>query len=317
MTGNIGSNDVLCGRAGYIFNHAGNKHFRAIVTKFQTEYLEARKEERAVIARRIVARVRENGGRFLKRDDATSKWVEVPVKFSVTKTDQKLREGLSVSHKTIRPEKMPRQHSETSEESPRKRAQLVTSSARIGSDPGQEVVQEEEATTVPGEIPSIGARIKLERLDKEDSNPSLMTSSARIIGSDPGQEVVQEEEEEEEEATTLCEIPSVWAASANSSAIASIVNPSSDKKILPEATAAIALALPIVNPPTVIRNDNETTSINPAASEKVDAAAAPPMKVEPPTAIPSPKQRKRGKCSTVYSAIYTNIMIAALIIFNC
>jgi hypothetical protein len=42
-------------------------------------------------------------------------------------------------------------------------------------------------------------------LDEEDSNPSLVTSTARI-GSDPGQEVVQEEE-----ATTLCEIPSGWA----------------------------------------------------------------------------------------------------------
>jgi hypothetical protein len=44
-------------------------------------------------------------------------------------------------------------------------------------------------------------------LDEEDSDLSLVTSSARI-GSDRGQEVVQEEEEE---ATTHCEIPSGWA----------------------------------------------------------------------------------------------------------
>jgi hypothetical protein len=44
-------------------------------------------------------------------------------------------------------------------------------------------------------------------LEEEDSNTSLVTVSART-GSDPGQEVDQEEEEE---ATTLCEIPSGWA----------------------------------------------------------------------------------------------------------
>jgi hypothetical protein len=38
----------------------------------------------------------------------------------------------------------------------------VTSGARIGLDPGQEVVQEEEVTTAPGEIPSGWTRVKLE-----------------------------------------------------------------------------------------------------------------------------------------------------------
>jgi hypothetical protein len=42
-------------------------------------------------------------------------------------------------------------------------------------------------------------------LDEEDASPSLVRTSAQI-GSDPGQEVAQEEE-----ATTLCEIPSGWA----------------------------------------------------------------------------------------------------------
>jgi hypothetical protein len=125
MTGNIGSNDVLCGRGGATNNHVGNKNFRTIVAEYQKEYLEAKKKEKAVIARRIVARVKEDGGRFLKRDDSTSMWVEVPVKKAVEKTSQALREGLDVRHKTIRPEKMPRRYSEDSEESPRKRARLV------------------------------------------------------------------------------------------------------------------------------------------------------------------------------------------------
>ena len=44
-------------------------------------------------------------------------------------------------------------------------------------------------------------------LDEEDSNPSPVTGGAQT-GSDPGQEVDQEEDEE---ATTLCEVPSGWA----------------------------------------------------------------------------------------------------------
>jgi hypothetical protein len=144
MTGNIGSNDVLCGRGGATNNHIGNKHFRTIVAEYQKEYLEAKKKEKAIIARRIVARVRENGGRFLKRDDITSMWVEVPVKKSVEKTSQALREGLDVRHKTIRPEKMPRRYSETSEESPRKRARLVEGEVMeapsINSSSGGEVI---------------------------------------------------------------------------------------------------------------------------------------------------------------------------------
>jgi hypothetical protein len=125
MTGNIGSNDVLCGRGGATNNHVGNKRFRAIVAEYQKEYLEVRKKAKSDIARRIVARVGENGGRFLKRDDASNMWVEVLVKKAVEKTSQALREGLDVRHKTIRPEKMPRRESESSEESPRKRTRMV------------------------------------------------------------------------------------------------------------------------------------------------------------------------------------------------
>jgi hypothetical protein len=125
MTGNIGSNDVLCGRGGATNNHLGNKRFRAIVVEYQYEYLEAKKKEKAVIARQIVERIKKSGGRFLKRDATSDVWVEVTPKKATEKTSQALREGLDVRHKTIRPEKMHRRDSDSSCESPRKRARLV------------------------------------------------------------------------------------------------------------------------------------------------------------------------------------------------
>lgn len=121
----INENDVLCGRGGATNTHIGNKRFRAIVAEYQEEYLRARKKEKAQIALRVVERIMQKGGRFLKRESATDIWVEVPSKKALGKTGQALREGLDVRHKTIRPEKMPRKYSAAKSNSPRVRPRLV------------------------------------------------------------------------------------------------------------------------------------------------------------------------------------------------
>jgi hypothetical protein len=122
----INENDVLCGRGGLTNTHVGNKRFRSIVAEYQEEYLQARKKEKALIATKVVERIRKSGGRFLKRDVNSDLWVEVPDKKAMGKTGQALREGLDVRHKTIRPEKSPRRLSDSSSGSPRrKRARVV------------------------------------------------------------------------------------------------------------------------------------------------------------------------------------------------
>eukprot|EP00526_Cylindrotheca_closterium_P022481 CAMPEP_0113612558 /NCGR_PEP_ID=MMETSP0017_2-20120614/6165_1 /TAXON_ID=2856 /ORGANISM="Cylindrotheca closterium" /LENGTH=177 /DNA_ID=CAMNT_0000521603 /DNA_START=108 /DNA_END=641 /DNA_ORIENTATION=+ /assembly_acc=CAM_ASM_000147 len=121
----ISEHDVLCGRGGATNTHIGNKRFRAIVAEYQDVYLRARKKEKAQIALRVVERIRQNGGRFLKRDSASDMWVAVPSKKALGKTGQALREGLDVRHKTIRPDKMPRKYSDAKSNSPRVRARLV------------------------------------------------------------------------------------------------------------------------------------------------------------------------------------------------
>eukprot|EP00934_Nitzschia_sp_Nitz4_P003682 Nitzschia sp. Nitz4//scaffold141_size107518//87781//88335//NITZ4_004295-RA/size107518-processed-gene-0.92-mRNA-1//1//CDS//3329536345//3672//frame0 len=125
MTAAIAPNDVLCGRGGATNNHPGNKKFRSIVAEHMDEYLQARKKEKATIAKRIVTQIKEAGGRFLKRDQDTDVWVEVPERRAREKTSQALREGLDVRHKTYRPEKMARRDSDASSENPRKKTRLV------------------------------------------------------------------------------------------------------------------------------------------------------------------------------------------------
>jgi hypothetical protein len=123
----IGSNDVLCGRGGVTNAHVGNKKFRILVAEHQQEYLEMMKKDKASIARRIVARIKESGGRFLKRDDATGDWVKYPMRNAVEKTSQALREGLDIKNRTVRRgnSKSARRDSETTEEIPSKKARLV------------------------------------------------------------------------------------------------------------------------------------------------------------------------------------------------
>ena len=124
----ISCNDVLSGRGGATNNHVGNKKFRLIVAEYQEVYLQARKKEKAGIARQIVNRIHQNGGRFLKRDESNNTWVEVPANKAVAKTSQALREGLDVKHRTFRPEKMIRRDSDNEREeltNPRKRPRLV------------------------------------------------------------------------------------------------------------------------------------------------------------------------------------------------
>lgn len=135
--GEINPDDVLCGRGGLTNSHVGNRKFRHIVAEYQREYLVARKKEKRDIAERVVARIHENGGRFLKMDkqrDGGSVWSEVPRNKAVGKTSQALREGLDVRRKTVRPKKLVRRLDDvvssgellsTLPENPRKRAKLV------------------------------------------------------------------------------------------------------------------------------------------------------------------------------------------------
>jgi hypothetical protein len=97
----IGPRDVLFGRGGATNNHIGNRQYRSVVAQHQDSYLAALKHEKILIARSIVSMVRQNGGRFLQRDDI-GQWVEVTDRRATAKTSQALREGLDIRNQKIR-----------------------------------------------------------------------------------------------------------------------------------------------------------------------------------------------------------------------
>jgi hypothetical protein len=100
--GCIGPNDVLLGRGGAANNHIGNRMFRAVVLQHQLEYLQSRKLDKVNVARKIVAIIQAEGGRFLKRTETDDAWEEAPLKKAQEKTSQALREGLDVRHAQLR-----------------------------------------------------------------------------------------------------------------------------------------------------------------------------------------------------------------------
>ena len=102
----IGPDDVLLGRGGATNNHRGNHNFRLLVAANQQEYLNARKHDKVIISRRIVAEIQSRGGRFLQNGISKDHWDEVPDKRAQEKTSQALREGLDVRNNKLRPNKL-------------------------------------------------------------------------------------------------------------------------------------------------------------------------------------------------------------------
>lgn len=95
----ISPNDVLLGRGGGTNRHAGNIFFRDLVSQKQPAYIQARKKEKTVISKSIVATIRKRNGRFMKQENG--QWVEVGDLKAAEKASQALREGLNDRMKEI------------------------------------------------------------------------------------------------------------------------------------------------------------------------------------------------------------------------
>jgi hypothetical protein len=80
--------------------HPGNQYFRSIVKRFQPEYLGCKRADKPEIACRVVERIRERGGRFLKRTKLPGIgvcghfcWIDIGEQRAYEKACQALREG--------------------------------------------------------------------------------------------------------------------------------------------------------------------------------------------------------------------------------
>ena len=87
---------VLSGRGGATNSHSGNRAFRSLVKQHQSDYLKAKKRDKPQVAAVVVEKIREKGGRFLRRYATKSEgvfWVEIGDVRAREKTCQALREG--------------------------------------------------------------------------------------------------------------------------------------------------------------------------------------------------------------------------------
>lgn len=86
--------DVICGRGGKANTHPGNIFFREEARKLRSWYESSSKSEKFTISSLLVDFVREQGGRFLKRDaDVPGQWTEADGNDVRKKASQALREG--------------------------------------------------------------------------------------------------------------------------------------------------------------------------------------------------------------------------------
>lgn len=84
--------DVLSGRGGGTNVHPGNRNFRDLINLHRRAYLKARKNDKPAISRAIVRSIRENNGRFLKKDEKSGLWFEIGDDAAREKTSQALRQ---------------------------------------------------------------------------------------------------------------------------------------------------------------------------------------------------------------------------------
>jgi hypothetical protein len=84
--------DVLSGRGGGTNVHPGNRNFRDLINLHRRAYLKARKNDKPAISRAIVRSIRENNGKFLRKDEASGMWFEIGDDAAREKTSQALRQ---------------------------------------------------------------------------------------------------------------------------------------------------------------------------------------------------------------------------------
>ncbi|MGK3736678.1 MAG: hypothetical protein ACI8RD_003793 [Bacillariaceae sp.] len=85
----------MSGRGGATNSHIGNRLFRSLVKQYKSDYLKAKKRDKPQVAAIVVDKIRERGGRFLRRykSDEGMVWIEIGDGRAREKTCQALREG--------------------------------------------------------------------------------------------------------------------------------------------------------------------------------------------------------------------------------
>jgi hypothetical protein len=88
------ASDVLCGRGQTNVSHDGNQRFRASIGLHLDSYLAAKNRlGKTLLVAEIVKRVRESGGKFLKKDRKSGEWFDIGDKQACEKVGHALRDA--------------------------------------------------------------------------------------------------------------------------------------------------------------------------------------------------------------------------------
>ena len=79
--------DVLKGRGRGIYNHEGNIKFKAVVQRHLTSYKSSDKDEKSLLAEKVVTEINEDGGMFLEKG-SDGLWYETSFEEALNKTTQ-------------------------------------------------------------------------------------------------------------------------------------------------------------------------------------------------------------------------------------
>jgi hypothetical protein len=91
---NYGPPDVLSGRGGGTNLHEGNRYYRDLILSHRSAYDDATKAMKPEIAREIVQRIRERGGRFLRKD-------KDGLYYDIGDTEAKAKTSQALRHRTF------------------------------------------------------------------------------------------------------------------------------------------------------------------------------------------------------------------------
>jgi len=79
--------DVLKGRGRGIYNHEGNLKFKAVVRLHVESYKSSNKDEKSLLAEKVVTEINEDGGMFLEKG-SDGLWYETSFEEALNKTTQ-------------------------------------------------------------------------------------------------------------------------------------------------------------------------------------------------------------------------------------
>lgn len=92
--------DILLGRSKGAFNHVGNRRFRVFILMHLKDYMNANSRmEKTLVVNRVYEQISDAGGRFLKEDTKTEKWIQVSHKVGRDKVGHALRDAVGAREK--------------------------------------------------------------------------------------------------------------------------------------------------------------------------------------------------------------------------